>query len=194
MPMKLFDYSTLPDAEPAALEELVDEGMMLAEFAARLALKNQIVIRALTDPEPYDPEHYADLARSVLSERARESEGSAALAGAARKAAAGREGLGDHHHDYRDGDYANLRRRENTHAAVADRLSSRMNDADYLAAFVERARDDAWADVSGAITARLDREWVAPVLDAAGRRERDRRMHQLRREVSQLVREHHRAG
>jgi hypothetical protein len=192
VPAKPFDFSTLPIPEPAALEDMVSEGVMLAEFAARMALKNQIVIGALADSLQYDPEYYAESARTVLTEVIRESEGSAQLAEEKREVASGRSGVGQHQHDYRSSDTDNLRRREDVNLAVADRLVALRDDNDYVARLVERARDDAWGDIGQAITARLDRDWtifsLASADDDYGQR-RDRRMRQLRRELAQLARE-----
>ncbi|WP_345069705.1 asparagine synthase [Leifsonia kafniensis] len=171
---------------------MVSEGVMLAEFAARMALKNQIVIGALAESLSYDPEYYAESARAVLTEVIRESEGSAQLAEHKREVAAGRGGVGEHQHDYRAGDTANLRRREDVNLAVADRLAALRDDDDYVARLVARARDDAWGDIGQAITARLDRELQAFTLtdaDADYWNRRDKRMRQLRREVAQLARE-----
>ena len=192
VPAKPFDFSTLPIPEPAALEDMVSEGVMLAQFAARMALKNQIVIGALAESVPYHPEYYAAAARAVLNEVIRESEASAHLAERKRAVAAGRSGVGEHQHDYRSSDTANLRRREDVNLAVADRLAALRDDDDYVARLVERARDDAWADIGLAITARLDRDWPALAVsdtDPDYGARRDKRMRQLRRDVAQLARE-----
>lgn len=170
---------------------MVSEGVMLAEFAARMALKNQIVIGALAESIPYHPDYYADAARAVLTEVIRESEGSAQLAEQKRVVAAGRSGVGQHQHDYRSSDTENLRRREDVNLAVADRLAALRDDGDYVARLVERARDDAWADIGQAITARLDRDWATFTIadtDADYWQQRDKRMRQLRREVAHLSR------
>jgi hypothetical protein len=196
VPAKPFDFSSLPIPEPAALEDMVSEGVMLAEFAARMALKNQIVIGALAESVPYHPDYYAESARAVLNEVIHESQGSAQLAERKREVAAGRGGVGEHQHDYRSSDTENLRRREDVNLAVADRLAALRDDDDYVARLVERARDDAWADIGQAITARLDRDWPAFTVsdtEADYGLRRDKRMRQLRREVAQLVRESNKA-
>jgi hypothetical protein len=192
-----FNYSRLPEPEPATLDEMVSEGVMLAEFAGRQALKNRIIVGALGDPRPYERERYAEEAREVLSELARVSEDSAELAAKGLRIATGRPGSGRHQHDYRENDIANLRRRENVHSAVASRLSEMINDDDYLAGFVARARDDAWSEIGTAITARLDRQWqpldTESVSSAEAERRRRTRIRRLQRELAQLEREHSRS-
>jgi hypothetical protein len=200
-PPEPFDYSLLPDPEPAALEDQVSEGMMLAQFAARMALKNQIVIGTLTDPAPYNTERYADAARSVLEEQALESDESARLAEDERMTATGREGVGQHQHDYRESDTANLLRRQRVHTTVAERLRAMKDDPEYLGGFIERARDDAWGDIAGAITARLDQEWPAITggrngeigeFDDSPRKQRQR-TRQLQKDLAKLARERDRS-
>jgi hypothetical protein len=193
-----FNSAALLEPEPASLDELVSEGVMLAEFAGRLRLKNQIIIGALGDRRSYDVEHYAESARTVLSEIIRASEESAALAASALEGATGRSGTGQHQHDYRDEDISNLRLRQKVHTAVAVRLTELLDDHEYLTRFVEQARDAAWGDVGGAITARLDRQWPALDVGAAAdsptaresQRQRRQQLRQLRREIAQLEREH----
>jgi hypothetical protein len=200
-PPEPFDYTLLPDPEPAALEDQVSEGMMLAQFAGRMALKNQIVIGTLTDPAPYDAARYTDAARAVLEEQAVESDESARLAEEERRTATGRQGVGQHQHDYRESDTANLLRRHRVHTTVAERLRAMEEDPDYLAGFIERARDDAWGDIAGAITARLDREWpvFAGVSGAAAGepddtpRKQQKRTRQLQKDLARLVQEHDRS-
>jgi hypothetical protein len=200
-PPEPFDYSLLPELEPAALEDQVSEGMMLAQFAGRMALKNQIVIGTLTDPAPYDAERYRDAARAVLEEQASESDESARLAEAERMTATGRQGMGQHQHDYRESDTANLLRRQRVHTTVAERLRAMKDDPEYLAGFIERARDDAWGDIAGAITARLDREWPAFAGGPDGEtgepgdspRKQRKRTRQLQKDLAKLAHEHDRS-
>lgn len=199
-PPESFDYTLLPDPEPAALEDQVSEGMMLAQFAGRMALKNQIVIGTLTDPAPYDPARYTDAARAVLEDQAQEADESARLAEEERRTATGRRGVGQHQHDYRQSDTANLLRRHRLHTTVAERLRMMEDDPEYLAGFIERARDDAWSDIAGAITARLDREWPAFASDSGADemdqddtpRKQQKRTRALQRDIARLARQHER--
>lgn len=198
-----FDASLLPEDHPGTLEHMISEGVMLAEYAGRMALKNHIVVGALTEPKPYTPERYRDPARAVLADLVRMAEASASLAEGQREAAAKRQGASQHEHDYRARDTANLRRREDVNAAVAAHLAAMRDDREYLARFIERAREDAWADVGEAITARLDQEWPSlpehPEADvvydtADSDRRRNRRMRRLRRDVARLVKRGERVG
>ena len=194
-----FDVSSLPDSHPGTFEHLVSEGVLLAEFAGRMALKNHIVVGVLTGSGPYDAKRYCDPARSVIADLVRTARASASLAVNQREASADRQGASQHEHDYRLRDAENLRRRESVNTAVAERLVEMSDNPDYLDAFVERAREDAWADIGAAIIARLDQQWPSlqnqwdDDLRGDGRRdnERSRRkaLRQLRRDLDRMLRE-----
>lgn len=193
------DYLLLPESHPGTFEHLVSEGVLLAEFAGRMALKNVIVVGALTEPEPFDSQRYCEPARSVIADLIRTAEASASLAVEQREAAANRQGASQHEHDYRLRDAENLRRRESVNSAVAVQLAEMSDNPGYLDAFIERARQDAWADIGKAIIARLDQQWPAPPipsddgLQGYGQRdtERSRRkaLRQLRKDLDKMMRE-----
>ncbi len=193
------DYSLLPESHPGTFEHLVSEGVLLAEFAGRMALKNVIVVGVLTQPGPFDPQRYCDPARAVIGDLIRTAEASASLAVEQRAAAADRQGASQHEHDYRLRDAENLRRRESVNSAVAVQLAEISDNPGYLDAFIERARQDAWADIGKAIIARLDQQWPAPPSpsddDLAGYGQRDtersrrKALRQLRKDLDKMLRE-----
>ncbi|MFB9307983.1 hypothetical protein BJY17_002547 [Agromyces hippuratus] len=179
---KPFDRTALPEAPVPTFDEMLAEGVLVAESAGRMALKNRMIVEALRGEEPFAPERAAAAAREVLYELVQEADEVAELTGEARSAAAKREGRSSHEHDYRRADAANLRRREQVYAAVAKELWTRRNDPEYLRAFAERAREEAWEEVSGAIETRLDREWgewPEIEVDETYEAERDDRIHDL---------------
>jgi len=59
----------LPD-----LERTVDEGLLIALSAVRMAVKNDIIVGALREHYDYDSDRYADNARSELHRLARQNE------------------------------------------------------------------------------------------------------------------------
>lgn len=156
---KPFDRSALPEVTPPTFDEMLAEGILVAEAAGRMALRNRFVMHALRSDEPFDTERAAAAAREVLYELVQEADEVAERTADDRTVAAKREGRASNEHDYRRADAANLRRREQVYAAVAKELWTRRSDPEYLAAFAERARAEAWDDVAGAIDARLAREW-----------------------------------
>lgn len=195
-----YDRSMVPDVEPATVQEMVSEGEMLAEYAARMALKNRIIITVLTEGGPYTAKRFIEPAKEVLAELGEASRESARLAEEALESAVGRRGVGEHQHDYRSADTANLRRRAKVNVSVADRIWAMRDDPDYLEAFIDRARDDAWTDIARAITASLDRVWppdpslVGAPIDSYAETDtveaRGERVNTLRMELEKLALDH----
>ncbi|MEV1128530.1 hypothetical protein [Agromyces sp. NPDC049794] len=187
-----FDRTKLPEPEPLTFDESFAEGLLVAESAARMALKNRIIVMALRGEEPYDADRSAAAAREVLHELVTEMDEVAEWSAHEREEAARREGRARHQHDYHRPDSWNLRLRERVNEAVAARLTELRADPGYLAEFAERARDDAWGEIAGEIEQRLAREWPEIDIDEAYVRERDERMREvsldLERELREVVR------
>jgi hypothetical protein len=184
-----FDRAALPAARPLTFSESFAEGMLVAESAGRMALKNRIIVMALRGEEPFDGDRAAAAAREVLYELVRETDEVAEWSAAERESAAQRDGRAAHQHDYHRGDTSNLRLRERVNEAVAKRLSELRDDPAYLAAFAERARQDAWGEIAGAIDARLAREWPEIEVDETYLLERDGRMRDVARDVERELRD-----
>ena len=171
-----FDRSALPESEPLTFDETFNEGLLVTEAAGRMALKNRIIVRALRGDEPFDSERASAEAREVLRELIHELDQVAEWAETERESAARREGRSAHQHDYHRADSWNLRLRERVNEAVAQRLGELRGDTEYLARFAERARQDAWAELSDAIEQRLAREWPDIEVDDVYIAEREDRM------------------
>lgn len=185
---KPFDRDALPEAPLASFEEMVEDGVMMAEGAGRLALKNRFIVQALRGEEPYDDARASAAAREVLRELVQEAEASSELSHEERAAAANRDGRSEHQHDYHRADVLNLRRREKVYAEVARRLWELREDREYLARFAARARDAAWDEVSVVIEQRLDREWPQIEVDAEYELARPERMRELADDLGLAVR------
>lgn len=154
-----FDRSALPVVEPASFADMRDEGMLMAESAGRMRLKNRFIVDALRGDERYTEQRAAASAREVLLELVEEENKAAERIAAERETASQREGRSQHQHDYHRSDALNLRRREQVYSAVATELWSRRGDDEYVGAFAERARDAAWDEIALAIEQELDRRW-----------------------------------
>ncbi len=183
-----FNDDALPRRDAASLDEQVEEGVMLAEFGARMALKNQIIVGVLTDPDGFDESRMRAAARATLYEEVQQEDESASIAEGERDSAANRDGTALHHHDYRTDDVANLRRREKVHAAVAERLWRLREDDEYLDRFVARAQADAWREIAAVIESKLDAVWPELVVEERGGGSTEKRLKELRRSLRREVR------
>ncbi|MFD4421902.1 hypothetical protein ACFWN7_10415 [Agromyces sp. NPDC058484] len=187
-----FDRAALPEVAPLTFSESFAEGLLVAESAARMALKNRLIVRALRGDEPFDVERAAAEAREVLYELVQQIDEVAEWSAAERENASRRDGRAASEHDYRRADARNLRLREQVNEAVAKRLTELRGDEEYLGSLAEGARDAAWIEVAREIDARLDREWPEIEVDEAYLRERDERMRvlslDLERDLLEVVR------
>jgi hypothetical protein len=182
--MTPFDESTLPAAQPASVEEATSEGLMLAEYACRMKVKNAIIVGVLTRRASYDAEDYLEPATGALEHLAAEFEAAADRISAELSAVENLRGSARHAHDYRSGDSANLRHREAMLRSLVLELRTRRDDRTYLLDLIEKARQDAWADIARAVEESLDRS--AFVVDESYERERARRVRQVARDLARL--------
>ena len=129
---------------------------MIADYSARMSIKNTIVVDAIRTENRFEAERYVPVAAAALRELADESDAAAERIADEREFAVELDGQGEHIHDYRAVDNLNLRRRERVAEELAQALRLRADDEGALLELVETARDDAWQEIGSAIEASLD--------------------------------------
>jgi hypothetical protein len=190
--MTPFDESALPETKLPSVEEATSDGLMLAEHAGRMTLKNIIIVGALSGLGPYDAAKYLPAATGVLEELAEESEQDAERVARALQSIQNRSGSAARAHDYRSADTENLRMRRAVLRSLVDHLRGRRDDRAYLVDLIESARKDAWADVSRVVQDSLARSAI--VVDATYERARPERMRLLADDLVALADQRDRAG
>ena len=175
--MKPFDESALPEAKPPSVEEATSDGLMLAEHAGRMTLKNIIIVGALGGRDPYDAAQYLDAAAGVLNQLAEEFKQDGTRVAQALRSIENRSGNATRAHDYQSADTENLRVRQAVLSSLVAHLRGRRDDRTYLLELIESARKDAWGDISRVMQDSLDRSVV--VVDATYQRARRERMRLL---------------
>ena len=152
-----------PDSSTPSTARIVDEGMLIALSAVRMALKNRIIVAALRDHNDYDPDLYAALARQELHEVARQNDEDSTRV----------ERLGSHlsrttgsgkgrELENKRRDVVRLGRRRTLHDHVAERLREIAADDSRVAGIVEKARADALQEINDALSDRLLAQKVDP--------------------------------
>ncbi|WP_346232062.1 hypothetical protein [Parafrigoribacterium mesophilum] len=192
MRMKPFDESALPTPKPPSVAEATSDGLMLAEHAGRMALKNIIIVGALSGSGSYDAAQYLDAAAGVLEELADEFEQDGERVARALHSIEYRSGRAVRAHDYRLADTKNLRVRRAVLGSLVDSLRGLRDDRAYLVNLVESARKDAWADVSREVQDGLDRSAI--VVDSFYTRARPGRMRLLAADLDRLAAQRDRDG
>ena len=160
--------------------DAVAEGVAIATAAARLAVKNHILVGTIAEDGVFDTDKYIADAREALGAMATEAEEAAANVTALRKRARGRHSDPHGTHDYRDRDVRNLRRRAKQSTGVAVKLREIMQDRERLGVIVEEAREAAWSDVRHNLDRRLRVEGMRPDQDPDYGKMREARMQALR--------------
>ena len=160
--------------------DAVAEGVSIASAAARLTVRNHILVETIAHDESFDADLLAPFAQETLVALATEQEEAAALAKKQRKRAWGKFTDSDGTHDYRDRDMRNLRKREKQYLRVAKELRVRAADPAAVRELVEQARDAAWGDVEANLQRRLRVEGMRPDVDPDYDMMRGARMQALR--------------
>lgn len=166
------DDHTAPIQVRRAVEEEAEEGLLLAEYATRMRLKNRIIVDTVTAEGSIDPDSWADEVRLVLGGLRLEAEVSARRMEQELRVAALADGRATHEHDYRASDADNLDRRRRVYRLVARRLLSWENDSSQVTALLEAARRDAQEEVDAALSRAVSGDPIGRVEDEAHLRER----------------------
>ena len=171
---KPFDETLLPPKTFLTVAESTEEGLLLIEYASRMAVKNRFITKILADKTPWFIEHSREDARAALELLAEESEADAKNIGALiqklRNSSPGEEDS----QGYSYNDIANMQHRQEVALEVAKRLRERSDDEAYLNEIVDTARRDAWREIAANIEHNLDVEYFP--IDEEYERNRDERL------------------
>lgn len=165
-------YEAPEPVEPPPVEDIAEEGVLIAASAVRMAVKNRQIVRALRDRADYSEKNAVAAAREVYRALAREKREEVERLDEIIERTKDRPGRATHQTDYRKGDADRLERREQVSDILADRLDDLAEDDEYLLSVVNAAKDAAWDEIGASIQAKLRR---APELEAHTREYRDQR-------------------
>ncbi|MDQ1075695.1 MULTISPECIES: asparagine synthase [Microbacterium] len=161
-------------------KDAIAEGLSIATAAARLTVRNRILVETIARGGQFDSEVFADFARQTLRALADEQDQAAERVTHQRKRAWGRFSDSSGTHDYRDRDTRNLRRRANQSRGVAKELRALADDPARVESLVAAARMAAWGDVEANLRQRLDVEGMTADADPDYATMRRARMDALR--------------
>jgi hypothetical protein len=149
-------------SEPST-ERIVDEGMLIALSAVRMAVKNRIIVSALRERTDYADADYTAMARREIHEVARQNDEDSTRVerlgshlSRTTKSGKGREV------ENKRRDVIRLGRRRTLHDHVAERLRELAADDARVAELVEKARADALEEINDALAARLLAQRIDP--------------------------------
>ncbi|QPE04259.1 asparagine synthase [Microbacterium schleiferi] len=160
--------------------DAVAEGVIIAIAAARLSIRNRILVDAIRNDSAFSFDALKPFARQTLEALADEQSAAADRARADWRRAWGKQSDPSGTHDYRGRDSRNLRRRARQYTGVAKELRERATDEAGLEHLIEQARDAAWGDVEANLERRLIVEGMRPDLDPDYATMRGARMQSIR--------------
>lgn len=178
----------LPRRELAPVEEIVEQGLLVADVAARMNVKNAIIMNALKRKMDYDSRQIADMVRDAVEELAEERERDAHHITRMRAEirSTGRSAWSES--EYGNDDSRTLRHREEVYEGVAAELRRRAADPEYLARTAERARAAAWEEIGDSLKERATHPYYSGGDSPEYRRAREERIQLLiERDLTELV-------
>ena len=161
-------------------KDAIAEGLSIATAAARLTVRNRILVETIARGGHFDGDVFAHFARETLRALAAEQDQAADRVTQQRKRAWGRFSDSSGTHDYRDRDTRNLRRRARQSRGVAKELRDFADDSVRVDGLVAAARAAAWGDVEQNLSKRLDVEGMTADADPDYATMRRARMDALR--------------
>lgn len=161
--------------------DMVADGVYIALAAARQAVKNHLIVRALRDRADFDRDAYLAGAAVELGLLAAENDAAAERVRRQIADARGRYGRALHPDDFRAGDRRQLRRRRRVLREVADRLRETASDPRQVAWLLDSARDLALIEIQATTAAAF-----APRRSGVAAADRAAALSELRAELEDL--------
>lgn len=169
----------LPKRVLAPVEEIVEQGLMVADVAVRMQVKNAIIMNALKKHVDYDAEQInrmvQDACQDLASERERDARHIERMRGEIRDT--GRSSWSES--DYGNDDNRTLRHRQEVYEKVAAELRDRAANKEYLDSTAEKARMAAWREIGDSLADRATHPYYSGGDNDEYRSERDGRIQTL---------------
>lgn len=171
-----------------SIETSADDGFAMARLGAIMAVKNKILVQAITQPDAFDPGIFIEPAKEAVTTLALESLETAATVGADLRRARKLRGEAMYRDDYRRGDVNNLTIRLGSLEGVAQRLKENLENDKWLRELITEAHGLAWAELSREMERSLDRKEASEFGDENYEEDRESRLRQfINLDLAQLI-------
>ena len=173
-----------------SIETSAEDGLAMARLGAIMAIKNKILVQAITQPDAFDPAIFMAPAKEAVTTLAVESLETAAIVAADLKRARKLRGEAMYRDDYRRGDVKNLTIRLGSLEKVAQSLKENLENEEWLRSLITEAHGLAWAELSREMERSLDRKEASEFGDENYEDERKDRLRQfINLDLAQLIEE-----
>ncbi|RGE23789.1 asparagine synthase [Leucobacter sp. wl10] len=180
----------LPRRVLAPVEEIVEQGLLVADVAVRMTVKNAIIMNALKRHVDYNEAQIIEMVRAATEDLARERERDAGHISRMREEirSTGRSSWSES--DYGNDDNRTLRHRQEVYERVAEELRARAGDDGYLRDTGERARSMAWHEIGDSLKERASHPYYSGGDSDEYRSAREGRIQQLiEKDLTELIRQ-----
>jgi hypothetical protein len=154
------------------VEETVEEALLIAGVAVKLAVKNLIIVRALQERADYSADGLLAATREELRNLVDEKDADADRVDAQHAFAASHGGRATHQSDFRSVDAPTLARKAAVLRVLATRLRELADDENYAAHLIDVARTEALDEVLNAFAGTQSNSPEAPDSDHGDRASR----------------------
>ena len=154
-------YTDPVPTPPPSIEAQIEDGVLVALSAARLAVTNRLIIRSLREGKDYDDQRVRIEVTAEILALALEKENDAKRVRALRRDARERPGAAVSPNDFRARDAMVLQRRATVSGGLAARLAEIATDPDVVGDLAARAHS-AFLDEFGVSVARGARAFTNP--------------------------------
>ena len=180
----------LPKRVLAPVEEIVEQGLLVADGAVRMTVKNAIIMNALKEHADFDKDQIIGMVRDSLGELAVERERDARHISRVRGEvrSSGRSTWSET--EYGNGDSRTLKHRQEVYEQVAAELRKRIDDEEYLTSTASRSHELAWEEIGNSLKDRAMHPYYSGGHDEDYRVNRDDRIQQLiEKDLTSLIKE-----
>ncbi|MBK0418943.1 asparagine synthase [Leucobacter sp. CSA1] len=178
----------LPRRVLAPVEEIVEQGLLVADVAVRMSVKNAIIMNALKRHVDYDEQRVTEMVQEATVDLAEERERDARHIQRMRNEISNTGRSSWSESDYGNDDSRTLRHRQEVYENIAVQLRERAADEAYLKTTVERAREAAWAEIGDSLAERATHPYYSGGASEEYREAREGRIQQLiEKDLTELV-------
>lgn len=178
----------LPRKVLAPVDEIVEQGILVAEVAVRMTVKNAIIMNALKRQVDYDSakieELVAETTVELAEERARDSRHIRRVREEIRNF--GRSSWSET--EYGIDDSSTLKHREEVYSKLSDLLRARSVNPKFISTTAEQAREAAWLEIGDSLKERASHPYYAGGASEEYQNEREDRIKLfIERDLTALV-------
>lgn len=180
----------LPTKQLAPVEEIVDQGILVADVAIRMSVKNAIIMNALRRGKDYDVTEIHDLVRETTLELAEERDRDAKHIRRVRDEIRKYGRSAWQETEYASDDLRTLKHRQEVYERMKGMLEERAEDPQFIDSTASQAREAAWGEVGESLKERASHPYYAGGASKEYQREREHRIEEfIAEDLAALVKE-----